>query len=124
MKVWRLIAGILSIVFSPFVLLQSGAAGLANTIGGSTEVSGSIGVFVALLLLAGGIASIVLRNKMTKGANIALIVIFIIPALFGFVGAGRFTDLKIWAGWCLLSALLACFSFLIKSEAKSNQKQD
>lgn len=116
MTVWKLVAGILSIVLSFFVIFQSCAAGLGNAMVGNNEVGGSAGVFVAILLLAGGIASIAVR-KGSKGGNIALAAIFSLAAILGFVLAGSYTDLKIWAAWCLVNALLAAISLVGSSQA-------
>ena len=69
MNTWKLVSGILSIILSAFVVYQSGAAGILNTVEGNGEVSGSAGILVAVLLLAGGIVSIVSR-KGGKGKDI------------------------------------------------------
>lgn len=106
MKTWKLVSGILSIILSGFVTFQSGAAGILNAMEGSGEVSGSAGILVAVLLLAGGIVSIVAR-KGGRGKNIAVVVLYGIAALVGFTMAGNFSDLRIWAVWCLICALLA-----------------
>ena len=112
MKVWKLVAGILSIIMSIFVLVQSSLAGVANTLSDNGEMSGSAGLFVAVLLLAGGIVSICVRNSMKKGGNIALVVLFGIAALLGFGFAGSYTDLNIWAFWCLINAVLSIVSIV------------
>lgn len=63
------------------------------------------------MLLAGGIVSIVTR-KGGKGGNIALIVLFGIGALCGFTLAGSYSDLYIWAAWCLICAVLAIVALI------------
>ena len=88
MKVWKLVAGILSIVFFVFVSFQSCAAGVANTLSENGEVSGSAGLLVAIFLLAGGIVSIASRKSTGKGGNIALIIMFGLAALIGFANYG------------------------------------
>ena len=65
------------------------------------------GIIVAILMLAGGIVSIATRKSLGKGGNIALIVLFGLAAIIGFAGYGSFSDLAIWAGWCLINAVLA-----------------
>ena len=110
MKVWKLIAGILSIVFFVFVTFQSCAAGLANTLSDNGEISGTAGVVVAFFLLAGGIVSIVSRKSTGKGGNIALIVLFGLAALIGFANYGSYSDLAVWSGWCLINAVTAVIS--------------
>ena len=80
---------------------------LANTMSANGEAGGSAGLFVAILLLAGGIVSICVRKSVKKGGNIALVVLFGLAALFGFTGAGSYGDLYIWSFWCLINAVLA-----------------
>ena len=112
MKTWKLVSGILSIVLCLVVLFQSCAAGIANTLSDNGEVSGSAGVIVAILMLTGGIVSIVTR-KGSKGGNIAVIVLFGIAAICGFTMAGTtYADLYIWAVWCLICVVLAVVSLI------------
>ena len=112
MKTWKLVSGILSIILSVFVAFQSGIAGLGNALADNNEVSGSAGLLVAILMLAGGIVSIAVRNKVGKGGNIALIVIFGLAAVMGLTNAGSYTDLIIWSVWCLICAALALVAIL------------
>lgn len=122
MKTWRLVSGILSIVMFFFVSLQSCAAGLVNTISDNGEVSGSAGIIVAVMLLAGGIVSIATR-KGGKGGSIAVIVLYGIGALVGITLAGSFGDLVIWGIWCLLCAGLAVVA-LVKGGKEAQQMYD
>ncbi len=107
MKTWKLVSGILSIILFVFVAFQSCAAGISNALSENGEVSGSGGIIVAIMMLAGGIVSISTRKSDSKGGNIALIVLFGIGAFVGFTLAGSFADLNIWAAWCLINAILA-----------------
>lgn len=106
MKVWKLVSGIISIVLFIFVVFQSCAAGLGNALAENGETSGTSGVFLAIFMLAGGIVAIASREKNGKGANIALLILYLLAALIGFVGAGSYSDLRIWAGWCTICAVL------------------
>lgn len=121
MKTWKLVSGILSIILFVVVSLQSCAAGIYNALDENDEVSGSAGIIVAIMMLAGGIVSISTR-KGSKGGNIALIVLFGIGALFGFTLAGSYADLNIWAFWCLINAVLAIVS--LAKKPKTVEKQD
>lgn len=114
MRTWKLVSGILSIVLFVFVSFQSCAAGVSNALQENGEVGGSAGVIVAIMLLAGGIVSIATRNG-SKGGNIALIVLFGIGTIFGFLLAGSYGDLYIWATWCLICVVLAIVS-LVKNK--------
>ena len=68
MKTWRLISGILSIVLSLVILLQSCAVGMLEAMGADGSDSAS-GLLVALLLVAAGIVAIVIRNGSRGGSN-------------------------------------------------------
>ena len=122
MKIWKLISGIISIVLSAFVVFQSGMAGLSNALEENGESSGSAGLFLAILMLTGGIVSIVVHKKNGKGANIALIILFGLAAALGFGFAGSFSDLRIWAGWCLICAFLALISMFMKKKEQKTEK--
>ncbi|MCD8120611.1 MAG: hypothetical protein LUE29_14240 [Lachnospiraceae bacterium] len=118
MKVWKLVSGILSIIFFVVVMFQSCAAGLANTLSENGEVGGSAGVLVSIMLLAGGIVSIAVRNSKGNGGNIAIIILYGLGALFGLTMAGSYADLNIWGGWCLICAVLALVSIFMKPKQK------
>lgn len=112
MKTWKLVSGILSIVLFALVGLQSCAVGVGDSLSQSGEVSGTTGIIVAFLMLAGGIVSIVTKKDSSKCGNIALIILFGLAALFGFTMSGSYKDLNIWAFWCLICAILALVSYL------------
>lgn len=116
MKTWKLVAGILSIILSVFVLFQSMFAVLGNALSDNGEVSGTAGLIVSIILLAGGIVSIVVRNKDGKGGNIAIVILFGIATLVGFTSAGSYGDLYIWSAWCLINVVLAIVSILKMSK--------
>lgn len=118
MKTWKLVSGILSIVLFIVAAFQSCAAGVLNAIEENGESSGSGGIIVAIAMLAGGITSIATRKSEGKGGNIALIVLFGIGALAGFALAGSFADLNIWAGWCLINAVLAVVAMFKKNKTE------
>ena len=108
MKTWRLISGILSIVLSLVILLQSCAVGMLEAMGADGSDSAS-GLLVALLLVAAGIA-IVTRNG-SRGGSIALVVLYAVAAVIGF-SATVYADLIVWAVWCCVCAVAALVSLL------------
>lgn len=112
MNNWKLVSGILSIVFSMLVLFQSCAAGVAfvfdNSVDTSASSGGIAGVFVACFLLAGGIVSIVTRSSKTNGGNIALLILFSFASVIAFASYGSlYSDLIVWGFWCAINAVLA-----------------
>ena len=114
MKTWKLVSGILSIVLFVVVTFQSCAVGTANALTDSKDTSGTSGIFVAILMLSGGIVSIATRKAQGKGGNIALIILFGLAALIGYASNGIFEDLVVWASWCLVNAVLALVSLIKK----------
>ncbi len=118
MKTWKLVSGILSIVLFIFVSFQSCAAGMSNALEDNGELSGTAGLLVAILLLTGGIVSIVTRKSNGKGGNIALIILYGLGTLIGFAGHGSYSDLVIWAGWCLINAVLALVAIIKNGKTK------
>ena len=122
MKVWKLVSGILSIIFFVIITFQSCATGLVNAIEENTEdLSGAGGIIVAVLVLAAGIVSIATRNS-GKGGKIATLVLYALAALVGFASLGVYGDLVIWSGWAALCAVIALISLFMKP--KNNNVQD
>lgn len=116
MKTWKLVSGIISIVLSVFVVFQSMIAGLANALEESGQVSGSAGLVVSICMLCGGIVSIVSRKNNSKGTNIALIILFGLATLTGFVLAGNYSDLY-WVSM-VLDQRSTCNHFIKKRYQK------
>ncbi len=116
MKAWKLVSGVLSIVFFVIVSFQSCAAGMVNTLEDNGEVSGSAGILVAIMLLSGGIVSIATRNAKGNGGNLALVIMFGLAAMIGFANYGNYADLAIWSGWCLINAVLAVIAMVTKKK--------
>lgn len=114
MKTWKLVSGILCIVLFMVVMLQSCAAGLSNAMEGSGEMSGTAGVFLGIMMLTGGIVSLATRKSNSRGGNIALIILFGLASIVGYAGKGSFSDLGIWAGWCLINVIFALISMFKK----------
>lgn len=107
MKTWKLVSGILSLVFTVIILFQSCAAGIVGAVEKSESVGGSAGFMVSLFMVAGGITSIATRNSEGNGGNKALIVIFGLAALIAITMNGIYKDLVVWGIWCAINAGLA-----------------
>ena len=121
MKTAKLVTGILTLVFSVMVLLQSCAVGAYNAMEANEEVSGSAGFLVALLMIAGGVVNIATRKSNGRGGSIAAFVVFLLAALVGFPLAGTFADLKIWATWCLIMAIINLVVIIKKNKKEEVQ---
>ena len=118
MNILKLVLGILSIIISVFVTFQSCAAGVSNALAESGEISGSAGLIVAIILLAGGIVMIVARNSLKIAGDIANIILFLLAALIGFSNVGTYSDLKIWSAYCFILVVVSTVSLIIKKNLK------
>lgn len=97
MKTAKLAIGIISMVLSVFILFQSCAAGLVNTIEGSGGVSGTAGLMVGAFFIIAGIVGVATRNSTRSGGSLTAAGFYLAAALFGVTLAGNYTDLYIWA---------------------------
>ena len=107
MKTWKLVSGILCMVFVIIVVFQSCAVSISNSLDHDTaDLSASGGIVLAFLMLAGGIVSVATRYG-GKGGNIATCIIFALAALIGYSNRGNYGDLMVWCVWCAICALIA-----------------
>ena len=114
MKTWKLVSGVLTIVFSFLVLLQSCAAGIVNSVERSGDAGGSAGLIVAVMMLAAGIVAIATRKSPGKGGNIVLIVLFALASIIAFPNSKVYQDLKVWGMWCLINLVVAILAMGLK----------
>lgn len=94
----RLTIGIISILLSAGILLQSCFAGFGNALANNDSISGTQGAFMAFFLLLGGLIGAITRNSMSR-------IVTMLPALFYWIGAlltvgsgETYADLPIWGG--------------------------
>ena len=122
MKTWKLVSGILSIIFFTVVSFQSCAVGVSNALKSDSDIGGAIGIFLGIFLLTGGIVSIAVRKNSGNGGNISVMVLYGIAALAGFSVAKdtSFSDLSIWACWCSLCSLMGLIAIFTNRRASHN----
>lgn len=109
------VIGIISIVLSVFVGLQSMIAGLGNTIVNNGEVSGTAGFILAIIMLVSGILT--LASRESKGILITAIVFYILGGITGLCNIGSYADLQIWSILNLIFAGLLIFKVTDKKKA-------
>ncbi|MDV8934761.1 MAG: hypothetical protein NDN66_09520, partial [Carnobacterium sp.] len=73
--------GILSIMISIIVGLQSLMAGLANTLSDNGETGGSVGILLSFILLTAGV--ILLASKGAKGMLTFSMIFYLLGGLLG-----------------------------------------
>ena len=126
MVMWKLTSGIISIVLTMVVFFQSCAVDSTSSIsglfGGATTYAGVGGKVVALLMLTGGITSIVTRNNKDNNGNKALMALFGLATLICFVFAGSvFRELIMWGAWCAVNAFMA-FKAMKENDSEAAQE--
>lgn len=95
-SVGKLTISIISIVLFFLVAFQSCGAGMANAMTNNGESSGSFGFIVAIFMLIAGIIGITTRNSTKKLGSVFCIVLYWLSFVIAYIGAGTFSDLKIW----------------------------
>lgn len=117
MKAWKIVSGILSIIFAVIAYNQSVLVGVVTSLEQSADNSAGSGLIVAILLIAGGIVSIV-TSKGGRGGSIATFVIFGLAALMGFSEKGMYGqgDLQVWSGWAAVCAVIAFICIFVKKK--------
>ena len=97
MKTTKLVIGIMMIVLSLFIFVQSMAAGLVNSVENNGHTSGSAGIIMAFAYIVAGIVYIATHNREGLGGDISNAVILGLFGLMGLANADKnFGDLGIW----------------------------
>ena len=113
MKVAKLVLGILTILLSLIVTLQSCAAGVSNALQENGSSSGSAGLFVSMLMLSGAIVMIATRNSKGKGGSVACVIVFGLAALLAYPNSGTYGDLVVWGTICVILAVINLIAAVI-----------
>ncbi|MGN0702835.1 MAG: hypothetical protein ACI4KL_06655, partial [Lentihominibacter sp.] len=96
-SVGRLAVGIILFVLSMFILFQSCATGLVNTWEESSDMGGTAGILVVILMVSTGVIAICTRNSSSKGGPGTCEGLLFLAAVIGFCNAGVFGDLAVWS---------------------------
>lgn len=119
MKTSKLVAGILMIVLSVFIIFQSMVAGLGNALAENNQSGGSAGVIIAIAYLVAGIVYLATRKAKGLGGDIANLIILVIAGITGITNAGSYSDLNVW-GWLAIIVGIGFFlwHFLVNRKNK------
>ena len=93
----RLVVGIILFVMSMFILFQSCDAGLVNAWEESSDMGGTAGILVVILMISTGVIAICTRNSASKGGPGTCAGLLFLAAVIGFCNAGVFSDLAVWS---------------------------
>ena len=114
MKTLKLVIGILCMALAIFVVFQSCAAGVGNALADNGESGGTGGLLVAILMVTGGVVMLVTRKQTKKGGSVASMIIFLLAAVIGWISAGSYSDLNVWAWLCMITAVINLISLFLK----------
>ena len=117
----RLIIGILSILISIIVGLQSCAAGLGEALADSKSSGGAAGMILGFFMLAAGIITVAARK--TKGGTITSIVIYVIGGIVAAVNKSEiYGDLIVWTVLSFIFAVLLIISLFMANKNNENNQ--
>lgn len=108
MKNARLIIGIVSFILFFIILFQSCAAGVVNSMAGSSDVGGSAGLIVAFMVVIAGIIAIVCRKNAT--GSIIAGVVYALSGIVGLSNSNVYKDLSIWGVLFIIFAIFYIIS--------------
>lgn len=117
MKTAKLVLGILGLIFSIVIMLQSCAASVVNAVEDNGDVGGFAGFLVAFLLIAGSIVMIATRGSVGKGGSIAGLIIFVSAGILAVSNSAVYKDLTVWGILCFILAVVNLLSILLKKKA-------
>lgn len=93
----RLVIGVILLVLSLFILFQSCATGVVNTMESSSDFGGTAGFFVAVLMIATGVIAICTRNTKSKAGPGVCTGLLALAAIIGFCNSAVYEDLVVWS---------------------------
>ena len=92
----RMVIGIVSLALFLLISVQSCAAGAANALSNSGEISGSAGMLTAICFFVGGLVGLLTRNSQKKGGPITSCAFYWFAFFLSRMFSGSFADLRIW----------------------------
>ncbi|QMU07342.1 hypothetical protein [Levilactobacillus suantsaii] len=102
MKTTKLVMGILMILLSVFILVQSSIVGIGDALAAGNHSSGSAGLMVAVFYLASGIVYLATRKSVRLSGDIATCIMLILAWIIGLADVGFYADLIVWSWLALI----------------------
>lgn len=97
------------------IALQSCAAGFSNTLQENGELGGTAGILLGICMVIAAIVGMVTR-KGGKGGAFTAGGFYLAGAVIGYVNAGSYTDLKIWATVALAFGIVFIVGTIISTK--------
>lgn len=117
MRTAKLIVGIVSMVLTFIIFLQSCAVSIGDAMTGSESASGGAGIIVGLFMLIAGIVAVSTRKS--RGGGIFCLILYGIAGLVGISNADTYPDLMVWGVLALIFALI--FLIAVITHTKENR---
>ena len=114
MKVIKLLVGILCIVLSLFVALQTFILGPGNALFAPLELNRTCAIAVTALFFLGGIIMASTDRSRGVGGEVICILLFFIGTVAGVLFSGSMPEFRLWAGICLALAAINLISLFTK----------
>ncbi len=118
MRTTKLIIGIVSMVLTIVIFMQSCVVSFGDAVTGSESTSGGAGVLVALFMLISGIVAVATRSS--RGGGIFCTILYALAGLVGIANSATYPDLQVWGVLSLVFALL----FLVSSIKDKRQSAE
>lgn len=117
----RLVIGIISMILFIFIAFQSCAAGLSNALEENNALSGSAGLFTAIMFLVAGIVGVCTRNSKGIVGPIITAVLYFIGAAFTIGTGDTYGDLPIWGALSAIFGLMLVFCVVKTKLGKTSE---
>ena len=115
MKTIKLLAGILGILIAVYILLISCYEATWNVLTMSGHFNGFIGIIIAVLLMAGSIVRIGMRNVEDDSGSIISLVLFGIATALAFAMTPIYRYMHVWAIICLVMGIISVLAIMWKN---------
>lgn len=120
----KLVISIISLVVCFFILIQSCAAGLVNSVDKNGSVSGTQGFICSVLMLIAGSVGIANRDETENGPSIACMILYFIAAFITIGSGSTYGDLPIWGAMCCGFGLTYAGSVLLQTKYFKKHEKD
>lgn len=107
MKIWKLIAGIISILVGAEILREGNLLYALVTAFDGDATTVCMGILAGVCTIVGGILSIVNYSKGNKGTLIASLVVYSVGAVLCLFAPAKWGNLILFLGWMLVCIIVA-----------------
>ena len=118
MKHIKLWAGILGLVIGAYIMIISFYEAAWNLLTTSGHFNGVVGIVIAVLLVAGSLVRIGMRNGSDDSGSIISLVLFAVAAAIAFAVTPIYHYMQKWAIVCLVMGIISVLMIMWKNSRK------